>query len=242
LNEPAPGEVERRNVAAGPGAHRNLRPLSRKELREVDRVATAVLGIPSLCLMENAGAGAARVALAMLAGSGEALCVCGPGGNGGDALVVARHLAIAGIRVAAICWGPRPRGDAAVQAAICGAMRIPMSRAEDPAFVAVALNGAARETLVVDGLYGTGLERPIEGPAAQVVEAVNSSGLRVLALDVPSGLDCDSGRPMGACIRAAHTATFVAPKIGFGNPASRAWTGEVTVVPIGAPADPPAPG
>jgi len=213
-----------------------LRPLSRKESREVDEVAIRVLGIPSICLMENAGAGAARVALSMLGPGRSALCVCGPGGNGGDALVVARHLTIAGIRAEALCWGSPPRGDAAVQEAICRALGIPLTRGDDPSAVVAALAGCAPDALVVDGLYGTGLHRAIEGAEARVVDAVNASGRRVLALDIPSGLDCDSGEPMGACVRAHHTATFVAPKLGFSNPASRAWTGEITVVPIGAPA------
>lgn len=237
-NRPVPGEVERRNVAAAFGAHRNLRPLTRKESRAIDEVATSLLGIPSLCLMENAGAGAARIALEMLDEAREAVCLCGPGGNGGDALVVARHLAIEGVRVTAVCWGRAPRGDAAVQAAICVAMRLPLIRADEPPAVAAALAACSRDAVIVDGLYGTGLERPIEGPAAQVVEAVNTSGRRVLALDIPSGLDCDSGQPLGVCIRANRTATFVAPKLGFSNPSSLAWTGEVTVVPIGAPAGP----
>ena len=216
-----------------------MRPLSRKESRAVDGTATRVLGIPSLCLMENAGAGAARIALQRLAPGSETLCLCGPGGNGGDALVVARHLAIAGVRVRAISWGPAPRGDAAVQLAICRAMGIPLISSTAPDEVTTLLLACDPGTLVVDGLYGTGLERPIDGPTVQVVEAVNASGLPVLALDVPSGLDCDSGRPLGACIRATRTATFAAPKTGFSDPASRAWTGEVTVVSIGAPADSP---
>jgi NAD(P)H-hydrate epimerase len=219
-----------------------LRPLSRKESREVDEAATRAFGIPSICLMENAGAGAAKVALSMLEASRGALCVCGPGGNGGDALVVARHLAIAGMRVSAVCWGPPSRGDAAVQESICRAMRIPLLRTSEPADVESALRSAPRDALVVDGLYGTGLERPLVGSEARVVEAVNASGLRVLALDVPSGLDCDTGQPLAACIRAEHTVTFAAPKLGFSNPASRAWTGEVSVVPIGAPVGPASPG
>ena len=208
----------------------------------MDEAATRLLGIPSICLMESAGAGAARVALGMLGPGCDVLCVCGPGGNGGDALVVARHLSIAGVRVRAVSWGRPPVGDAGVQLAICHAMRVPHATADSPAGFAQILASCGPATLVVDGLYGTGLERAISGPSAQVVEAVNASGLRVLALDLPSGLDCDSGEPMGACIRADHTATFAAEKLGFANPASRAWTGEITVVPIGAPVDldPPA--
>jgi NAD(P)H-hydrate epimerase len=216
-----------------------LRPLSRKESRDVDDTATRVLGVPSLCLMENAGAGAARVALQMLAPGAETLCLCGPGGNGGDALVVARHLAIAGVGVRAVCWGPPPRGDAAVQFEICRAMAIPLISATVPVEVTALLQACDARTLVVDGLFGIGLDRPIEGPTAQIVEGVNASGLAVLALDIPSGLDCDSGRPLGACIRATRTVTFAAMKAGFAEPASRDWTGEVTVVSIGAPVGPP---
>jgi NAD(P)H-hydrate epimerase len=88
---------------------------------------------------------------------------------------------------------------------------------------------------VVDALFGTGLSRPLGPPFAEVVEAVNASTNPVLAVDLPSGLDCDTGEPLGPTVRAAHTATFVAPKRGFLNPRSAAWTGEVHVIDIGAP-------
>jgi NAD(P)H-hydrate epimerase len=94
--------------------------------------------------------------------------------------------------------------------------------------------------LVVDALFGTGLTRALADDAAGLVSALNASGSPILALDLPSGLDCDTGEPLGACVRAAATATFVAPKLGFSNPASVAYTGAVHVVPIGAPLDWPA--
>ena len=87
----------------------------------------------------------------------------------------------------------------------------------------------------MDALFGTGLTRPLGPPYDELVAQVNASGNPVLAVDLPSGLDCDSGEPLGPTIRASHTATFVAPKKGFLNPRSRNWTGEVHVIGIGAP-------
>jgi len=88
---------------------------------------------------------------------------------------------------------------------------------------------------VVDALFGTGLKGPVRPPYDQVISAINDSLARVLAVDIPSGLDCDTGEPLGPAVRAHHTVTFVAPKAGFANPESRHWTGEVHVADIGAP-------
>ena len=184
--------------------------------------------------MENAGAGAARIAQELVPlSTTRVVCVCGPGGNGGDAMVVARHLAIGGWNVQLVRFGPDPSGDADAQLAICAAMGLRSRRILCSGDVPTAL--AENPSLIVDGLYGTGLTRALDGTAAALVDAMNATGAPILALDVPSGLDCDTGAPLGPCVRAAVTATFVAPKLGFVNPASRAWTGEVRVVGIGAP-------
>jgi NAD(P)H-hydrate epimerase len=90
-------------------------------------------------------------------------------------------------------------------------------------------------TWVVDAFFGTGLSRPLGEPYAGLIAELAGYKCPVLAVDLPSGLDCDTGEPLGPTVRAAHTATFVAPKRGFLNPASRAWTGEVHVIDIGAP-------
>jgi NAD(P)H-hydrate epimerase len=188
--------------------------------------------------MENAGAGAARVASELLTGRrGTVLCLCGPGGNGGDAMVVARHLAIEGVDILVARVGARPSGDAAVQLGIMEAMGLTVIEIEESR----QCECVADRALIVDGLYGTGLTRSIEGAGAALVLAVNSCGVPVLSLDIPSGLDCDTGEPLGPCIRARTTVTFAASKRGFSNPSSRYWTGDVRVVPIGAPLDwPPA--
>ena len=90
--------------------------------------------------------------------------------------------------------------------------------------------------LIVDAIFGTGLDRPITGPTAALIEWINSTGYPVLAADCPSGLDCDTGQPLGCAVRATRTVTFVALKPGFLAAESRAYTGEVFVAQIGAPA------
>jgi NAD(P)H-hydrate epimerase len=91
----------------------------------------------------------------------------------------------------------------------------------------------ANSDWIVDALFGTGLSGPVRTPMDRVIELINASGKRVLAVDIPSGLDCDTGEPLGATIRAEHTVTFVAAKLGFRNPASQQFTGHVHVVDIG---------
>jgi NAD(P)H-hydrate epimerase len=88
---------------------------------------------------------------------------------------------------------------------------------------------------IVDGLFGTGLSGAVRPPFDQIIGTINASGRPVLAVDIPSGLDCDSGLPLGATVRATHTVTFVAEKIGFAQAAARPWLGDVSVVDIGAP-------
>ncbi len=188
--------------------------------------------------MENAGAGAAALAWSLphVAG-GRVVCVAGPGNNGGDALVVARHLAIRGVRVQVALVSPRPHptGPVAVQRRIVSALGLPVAVvAHERDAVALAAELATCD-LAVDGLFGTGLTRAATGVAAAVIAALVACRSPVLALDLPSGLDCDTGEPLGPCVRAAVTATFLAPKLGFASPHARAYTGDVHVVGIGAP-------
>jgi NAD(P)H-hydrate epimerase len=89
--------------------------------------------------------------------------------------------------------------------------------------------------IVIDALFGTGLSRQPDADMTKLIEVMNRSGLPIVAIDLPSGLDCDSGEALGACIRATRTVTFVAEKVGFANPASKQYTGEITVGDIGCP-------
>ena len=183
--------------------------LSRDQVRAFDKHAIETLGIPSAVLMENAGRGAAQV-LEALGIRGPIVICCGKGNNGGDGLVMARHLTNRGFDVRTLLFaGPEDEIDDANLAALF-----------------------ARADWIVDALFGTGLTGPLRVPFDRLVTLINASPARVLAVDIPSGLDCDTGTPLGAAIRAEHTVTFIAPKLGY-NPAALEFTGRVHVVDIG---------
>ena len=211
------------------------RPLSREEVRSLDVLAADEFGLPTLVLMENAGRGAA-VRLVELAGGStpRVLILCGPGNNGGDGGVVARHLDALGWDVS-LLWLADPetiRGDARVQREILERSGVPQQAGPAPDDLEARIAGA---DWLVDGLLGTGLTRPVEGSLRDAIEAMNRSGRPILALDLPSGLDADSGRPLGVAVRARTTVTFAARKLGFDAPGASGYTGDVTVVDIGLP-------
>ena len=223
-----------------------LRSLTRDEVRGIDARAADEFGISTLILMENAGRGAAdwlRNHMADPPGSGpeppRVLILCGPGNNGGDGGVVARHLDAWGYAVQVVWFADptRLRGDAAAQWATLDRSGVDQSKWFDyPSNNPERLDAlTAKADWVVDGLLGTGLSRPVEGLLRAAIDAVNRSGKPVLALDMPSGLDADRGVPMGVAVRARVTATFVAPKIGFEAPGASDFTGEIEVVNIGVP-------
>jgi NAD(P)H-hydrate epimerase len=217
-----------------------IRPLSREEVRGIDARAARDLGMPTLILMENAG----REAAAWLRDRGVAtttrgLVLCGPGNNGGDGGVLARHLDLWGysVRVVWFARADRLQGDASVQFQILARSGFDQACWDDSSVVTPERLDAllAEADWLVDALLGTGLTRPVEGVLRSVIEAVNRSGKPALALDLPSGLDADSGRPRGVAVRAQSTATFVAPKLGFGAAGADAYTGPVAVIDIGVP-------
>jgi NAD(P)H-hydrate epimerase len=212
-------------------------PISRDEARELDRRAIEDLGVPSIVLMENAGRGTAELLL-RLGIHGRVIVCCGKGNNGGDGLVIARHLNLHGIPVKVLLFG-RPEElstDAAVNYRILERAGFPMQTIPDQDVNETALrHELAGAEWAVDALFGTGLRGAVRPPFDRVIATINDSAVRVLAVDIPSGLDCDTGLPMGATIRARHTATFMALKKGYTNPAARPWLGQVHVVHIGAP-------
>jgi NAD(P)H-hydrate epimerase len=207
--------------------------LDTRAARALDRAAMERYGIPGVVLMENAAAGTIAVAAAMLGGlDGRRVVVAaGPGNNGGDAYAIARHAHNAGASVAIVALGrPRPGSDAAVNAAIVARMGIPVHGPD-----ALSLGRAEPWDLVIDGLFGIGLDRPLEGEARSLVERINGLGAPTLAIDIPSGLDGDSGLPLGIAIEAARTATMVAPKPAMLLPEAMRWIGGWCVIDIGAP-------
>jgi hydroxyethylthiazole kinase-like uncharacterized protein yjeF len=195
------------------------------QMREADR-ATIAAGTPGLTLMERAGAGLAEIAQTMLRERGRVVILCGPGNNGGDGFVAARLLAEAGHRVELGLLGSREKlpGDAGAAAA--------RYHGTVAALDAVDPTGA---DLVIDALFGTGLTRDLEGDVAACVERAAQSGVPALAVDIPSGIDGDSGVIRGTALPAARTVTFAARKPGHLLLPGRAFCGPVSVVDIGVP-------
>lgn len=198
--------------------------LTTREMAEADRRAITS-GIPGRVLMENAGRAVAAAALPLNRG-GDVLILCGPGNNGGDGFVAARHLAAAGRRVRVALLGDRDRleGDAAVMAGQWAGSVDPLA--------AAPVGDAA---VIVDALFGAGLARPLEGRAAEVVAAVNRSAAAVVAVDVPSGLDGTSGVATGPAVEADRTVTFFRLKPGHLLLPGRRLCGEVRLADIGIP-------
>jgi NAD(P)H-hydrate epimerase len=208
--------------------------LTRAQVRDFDRRAITEFGIPPLVLMENAGRGAAELLLALGVHGPVAIC-CAKGNNGGDGMVMARHLQKQGVG-ATIHLFARPEElsqEAATQWQIIDKARITAHVWPDVDDARLKKELAAE--WIVDALFGTGLDGPVRPPLDRVITAINASPATVFALDIPSGLNADTGEPMGPTIRARHTATFVARKKGYANPAARAWLGKVHVIDIGAP-------
>ena len=216
----------------------------------IDRLAIDRLGIPGVVLMENAGVNATDVATGMLeaVGGNKVAIICGGGNNGGDGYVIARHLYNAGRKVVVYNASDPSRltGDAEVNYGICLRMGVRLMRCDDGQALAEQSPHWEAADLVIDALLGTGFdaERGLGGHAADVVEAINGcskprrdggAGPMVLAIDVPSGLDCDTGEAAEPAVWADATVTFVAPKRGFGVDSASQHTGEVFVVGIGVP-------
>jgi NAD(P)H-hydrate epimerase len=211
--------------------------LTRAQVREVDRLAIHEFGVPGIVLMENAGRGAAELLIRLGVHAPVAFC-CGKGNNGGDGFVIARHLDIHRypVRVLLFADPAALTGDAAVNLHILQRAEIPVRVFAGQAVSAEELRRELGECeWVVDALFGTGLSGSVRAPFDTVIETINQSSLRIFAVDIPSGLDCDTGVPLGPTIRAQHTASFVALKKGYANPAAREWTGQVHVLDIGAP-------
>lgn len=218
-------------------------PQTPETIRQWDRRAIEDFGVPGVVLMENAGAGAARLLLDLLAPPtgvfpSRVAILCGPGNNGGDGFVVARHLHNQGVQVeVSLAFDPATLGessDARVNLEIVRRMNVPVVETGPTYDPPALLDGGAPWTLV-DALLGTGLSRPLRSPILEWVQAVNRSGFPVVAIDVPTGLDAKTGRILGEAVRAAHTATFAASKVGFGGGQGPELCGQIHLVDIGMP-------
>ncbi len=209
--------------------------VSSEQMRALDRAAIEHDGIPSLVLMERAGYGVfQRIAewFAPIAGKHVAVLV-GKGNNGGDGMVVARYLHEAGAKVHLwlVCSPDEFKGDPAVQWRIIqayGIPALPLPDAPDPALF-------RDEDLLVDALLGIGVRGSIEEPLRSLIDAVNRSGRPIVAVDIPSGLDADTGVARGVAIQATYTVTMALPKAGFFQNDGVRHVGRWDAVPIGIP-------
>lgn len=214
--------------------------LTRDTVRALDRVTIEYLGIPGLILMENAGAGAARVVLERLRRGvwhEPVLILAGTGNNGGDGFVIARHLHNDGLACDVVLVGSRarvrPGSDAHTNLLALDATGVVIMEA--PKLSDELLDTIDRAGCVVDALFGTGLDRAMRDPCDALCTHVLATGAPVLAVDVPSGLHADTGQVLGAVMRAEVTATFVAAKPGLLRGEGPGAAGEIVVVPISIP-------
>ena len=214
--------------------------LTREQVRNCDKIAIEKYQVPGIVLMENAGVAAACKAETML-GEKDKPQVCiiaGPGNNGGDGFVVARHLANKGINVNifAVSKLEKYKGDALTNLKICRNMNLPILSLDNIEInpYCEELNVTIRNAdLVIDAMLGTGMTEPPRKPISSIIDLINSCKTQVFALDIPSGLDCDTGLPLGESVIADQTITFAAMKKGFQSIQSKKYTGEVTVAGIG---------
>jgi len=200
--------------------------LDAERMRAVDSWASGDRGVPSLELMERAGAGLAAVAAAM-APEGRIAVFAGKGNNGGDGLVAARLLRADGREVDVVLAGEAGE--------FSGDARANLERLAGPEPLTLGSPIAGGTTLVIDALLGTGATGAPRGRVAEAIEAIRACGVTVLAADVPSGVDASSGEVAGSAVAAAATATFHAAKPGLWIEPGRGHAGRVTVLEIGIP-------
>jgi NAD(P)H-hydrate epimerase len=216
--------------------------LTRAQARELDRLAQKRLAMPSLLLMENAGISAANAALSIRWGAGPGcLIFCGPGNNGGDGMVMARHLFNSGYDVA-IAMAADPRrlsGDAAIQHRIVTALGIRSARVEPGMGLERLIRRLKLEPgLAVDALLGTGATGEPREPittAVRLIDSLRTDGAVVLSLDIPTGMDADTGSTGPSTVCADATVTFAALKPCFLNRRACRWAGRVFIGGIGVP-------
>ncbi|MBW1982719.1 MAG: NAD(P)H-hydrate dehydratase [Deltaproteobacteria bacterium] len=216
-----------------------MRVVTAEEMTAMDRAAIDTLGIPGVVLMENAGKGAAEVLqnhFPHLEGK-RLLVVAGGGNNGGDGFVIARHLWQQRLDVVVCCLKEPEayRGDARTNLTIIQRLGVPIevrTRADGITALRPLVESA---DLIVDAIFGTGLNAPVRGYYRDVIELINGAAAAVLAVDLPSGLHASTGLPLGVCIRADVTATFGLAKVGQLITPGCTFVGDLQVVDIGLP-------
>ena len=218
-----------------------MRILNAAQMREADRRTIEDIGIPSLVLMENAGRQvvAAMEAIHTDLAERQVAVLCGRGNNGGDGFVVARTLVQRGVDVSVFLVGrvSDVRGDARTNLEILGRLGVTVVEIADSQAWELHLSEVRDCTLIVDAIFGTGLNAPVTGLIESVIADVNASSIPVVSIDLPSGLSADSCFPIGESIEAGTTVTLAAPKLPLVLPPAETRAGDIVIADIGIPAD-----
>ena len=227
---------KRTRVAPG----RFPRVVSVREMEEIDQAAIHTLGIPRLLLMEHAGLAVARAARVLLENPQQAqdlVVCCGLGYNGGDGFCAAWHLAQWGYRPSLVLLGAlhQLKEEPATYARILQALQIPMRAVTSLDELAPLQTWVSRCRLIIDALLGLGLTGPVRPLYAKVIELINQAHKPVVCVDVPSGLNADTGLPQGCAVKATVTVTFGLPKQGFFLEEGPAYVGDLVIDDIGMP-------
>jgi len=209
------------------------------EMQRMDRQTIESFGIPGQVLMENAGRGATEVLLENFNGvfHKKVGVIAGRGNNGGDGFVIARYLAQRGIRVTVFLLAERERvaGDARANLDLLSALDVPVVEMPSQEAFETHKTSMRHHNLWVDAILGTGLKSDVRGYFRDVIQFINGLNSPVFAVDIPSGLNSETGQPCGLCVRADVTATFALPKIGHLIYPGATFTGALHVVDIGIP-------
>jgi NAD(P)H-hydrate epimerase len=218
-----------------------MRVLNSSQMREADRRTIEEIGIPSLVLMENAGRQAVAAIEAMHGDllHGPVAVLCGRGNNGGDGFVVARTLLQRGADVNVFLIGQvsEVRGDARTNLEILGRIGVTVVEIADSQAWELHFSEVSDCSLIIDAIFGTGLNAPLSGLMETVVADVNGSGIPVVSIDLPTGLSADSHETRGDSIEANTTVTLAAPKLPLVLPPAERRAGDIVIADIGIPAD-----
>ena len=214
-----------------------MKILDAAQMRNIDRRTTERFGVPSIVLMENAALAVVDAIFERYAGVDRVAIFCGSGANGGDGFAVARHLENRGVVPVVLMVGQRAamRGDAETNRLICERLGIPIYDIREEGDIETVLAHASDADLIVDAIFGTGLDRAPAGLHAGVIRGIAELRIPVLAVDLPSGLDASSQEPFEPCIQAEVTVTFAAPKVCHVFEPAALYCGEVIVADISIP-------
>lgn len=215
-----------------------------KTMREIDRYCIEKLGIPGIILMENAAIKVAEEVESTLSSleKDRAAIVCGVGNNGGDGIAVARHLYLKGYKINVFIVGKLEKGSDDFNANLQILKNINMVE-NNKIFINVIneenfedfKKSISKTSIIVDGIFGTGLTREVDGIYKRVINEINNSKKHIVSIDVPSGLNSDDGKVMGISIEADETITLQLYKTGFLQDEARKYCGDIRVVNIGIP-------